>query len=105
MVTCATFLYKRNSGTKCYVKNIGMLCSLKCIRLFADTKENYTVTRLLSLVGKCSRCGEGKYAYEILVGKPGEKRPLARRRNRWKDNVKLDFKGCEVCEPDLSGSG
>jgi hypothetical protein len=26
-----------------------------------------------------------------LVGKPEEKRPMERRRNRWKDNIKMDL--------------
>jgi hypothetical protein len=40
----------------------------------------------------CSRYGEKKYAYEILVGKPERKRPLGRYRHRWDDNIKIDFR-------------
>jgi hypothetical protein len=29
---------------------------------------------------------------KILVGKPGGKRPPSRQRNRWKGNIKMDFK-------------
>jgi hypothetical protein len=35
--------------------------------------------------------------YKVLVGKPEEKRVLGRRRRRWKDNIRMDFRetGCE----------
>jgi hypothetical protein len=36
--------------------------------------------------------GEKKNAYRILVGKPEEKRPLGRPRNRWLDNIKIDLR-------------
>jgi hypothetical protein len=29
--------------------------------------------------------------HRVLVGKPEEKRPLGRPRNRWEDNSKMDF--------------
>jgi hypothetical protein len=37
-------------------------------------------------------------AYRGLVGKPEGKRPLARPRHRWEDNIKMDLQevGCEV---------
>jgi hypothetical protein len=39
--------------------------------------------------------GEGRDVYEVLVGKPEEKRPLGRSRRRWKDYIKMDFEvGC-----------
>jgi hypothetical protein len=31
-------------------------------------------------------------AYRILVGKPEGKRPLARPRRRWVDNIKMDLR-------------
>jgi hypothetical protein len=34
--------------------------------------------------------GEGRGAYRILVGKPEGKRPLARTRRRWEDNITMD---------------
>jgi hypothetical protein len=37
--------------------------------------------------------GEGRGVYRVLVGKPEGKRPLGRTRPRWKDNVKMDFRG------------
>jgi len=40
--------------------------------------------------------GERTDVYRVLVGKPEEKRPLGRRRRRWKDNIKMDLQevGC-----------
>ena len=38
--------------------------------------------------GACGAYGEG--VYEVLVGKPGGKRPLGRPRRRWEDNIKMD---------------
>jgi hypothetical protein len=35
---------------------------------------------------------ENSNAYRILVGKPGEKRPLGRPRRRWEDNIKMDLR-------------
>ena len=35
---------------------------------------------------------EGKSAFNILTGKPTEKRPLGRPRRRWEDNIRMDFK-------------
>jgi hypothetical protein len=40
----------------------------------------------------CSRNGEKRNAYGILVGKPEWKRPLGRPRRRWVDNIKIDFR-------------
>jgi hypothetical protein len=33
--------------------------------------------------------GEKRNACRILVGKPEGKRPLGRRRHRWKDNIRM----------------
>jgi hypothetical protein len=35
--------------------------------------------------------GEDRGVYRVLVGKPGEKRPLRRPRRRWEDNIKMDL--------------
>jgi hypothetical protein len=45
-------------------------------------------------------------AHKILVGEPEGKRPLGRRRRRWKDNIRFDFReiGLEGVL-DASGSG
>jgi hypothetical protein len=36
--------------------------------------------------------GEKKNAYRILVGNPEGKRPLARPRRRWVDNIKMELR-------------
>ena len=40
--------------------------------------------------------GEKRGIYRVLVGKPEGKRPLARPRHRWEDNIKMDLQevGC-----------
>jgi hypothetical protein len=36
--------------------------------------------------------GEVRNAYNILVGKPGGRRPLGRPWQRWEDNIKMDLR-------------
>jgi hypothetical protein len=36
--------------------------------------------------------GEVRVAYNILVGRPEERRPLGRPRRRWDDNIKMDLR-------------
>jgi hypothetical protein len=36
--------------------------------------------------------GEVRGAYNILVGRPEERRPLERPRRRWEGNIKMDFR-------------
>jgi hypothetical protein len=36
--------------------------------------------------------GEIRGAYRILVGKPEGKRQFGRRRHRWEENIKINFK-------------
>jgi len=43
----------------------------------------------MRLAGYVAYMGERRGTYRILVGKLDEKRPLGRRRPRWKDNIKL----------------
>jgi hypothetical protein len=40
----------------------------------------------------CSTSGAKRNPYKILVGKPEAKRPLARPRRRWVDNIKMDLR-------------
>jgi hypothetical protein len=35
--------------------------------------------------------GEDRGVHRVLVGKPEGKRPLARQRHRWEDNIKMDL--------------
>jgi len=43
-------------------------------------------------------------SYETLLRKPEGKRPLGRRRRRWKDNIRMDHR-MRRCELDSSVSG
>jgi hypothetical protein len=36
--------------------------------------------------------GEGRSVLRVLVGRPEGKRPLARHRCRWEDNIKMDLR-------------
>ena len=38
-----------------------------------------------------ARMGEGRGVHRVLMGKPEAKRPLARPRRRWEDNIKMDL--------------
>jgi hypothetical protein len=42
--------------------------------------------------GHVARIGEVRGAYNILVGRPEERRPLGRSRRRWEDNIKMDLR-------------
>ena len=39
--------------------------------------------------GHVARMGEKRWVYRVLVGKPGGKKPLGRRRRRWADNIRM----------------
>jgi hypothetical protein len=41
--------------------------------------------------GTCGTHGEGRIIYRVFVGRPEGKRPLARPRHRWEDNIKMDL--------------
>ena len=49
-------------------------------------------SRKLSWAGDVVRIEEGRSASKIITGKPTEKRPLARPKPRWKDNIRNDLK-------------
>jgi hypothetical protein len=40
--------------------------------------------------GACSTNGEKRNAYRLLMGKPERRRPLARPRCNWLDNIKVE---------------
>jgi hypothetical protein len=48
-------------------------------------------SRKMRWAGHVARTGAKTNAYRILVGKPEGKRPLARPRCRWVDNIKIDL--------------
>jgi hypothetical protein len=45
--------------------------------------------------------GERTNAFRVLVRKPEERRPLGRKRHKWKDNIKMYLKeigyGLDLC--------
>jgi hypothetical protein len=41
--------------------------------------------------GQVARMGKKRNVYTIFVGNPEEKRPLARRRYRWEDDIKMNL--------------
>jgi hypothetical protein len=47
--------------------------------------------RRMRWAGHVARMREVRGAYNILVGRPGERRPLGRSRRRWEDNIKMDL--------------
>ena len=48
--------------------------------------------RRLRWAGHVARMGERRGAYRVLVGKPERRRPFARPRRRWEDNIKMDLR-------------
>jgi hypothetical protein len=50
--------------------------------------------------------GEGRGVYRVLVVRPEGKRPLARPRRRWEDNIKMGLRKIVIDgELDAAGSG
>jgi len=43
------------------------------------------------MVGVCSKYGERRGAYRVLVGKPESRRPLGRPKRRWDNDIKIDL--------------
>ena len=50
--------------------------------------------------GACSKKGERRGVYRVMVRIPERKRPLGRPRHRWEDNIKMEFQ-----EVDWGGRG
>jgi hypothetical protein len=57
-------------------------------------------SRRMRWAGHVARMGEGRGLYRVLVGKNEGKRPLARLRLRWEDNIKMDIQevGCRFMD-------
>jgi hypothetical protein len=53
-------------------------------------------SRRMGWAGHVARMGEKRGVYRVLVGKPEGKKPLARHRRRWKDNIKMDIQDVGV---------
>ena len=64
-------------------------------------------SRRMRWAGHVVHMGERRSLYRVLVGKPEEKRPLGRPRQRWEDNVRMDLQevGCGGYGLDRAGSG
>jgi hypothetical protein len=61
--------------------------------LYSSPNKIRMKSRRMRLAGYVARMESRKmYVCRILVGKPEGKRPLARRRRRWVDNIKMDFR-------------
>jgi hypothetical protein len=61
----------------------GLYSSLSFVRVIK--------ARRMRWVGHVAHMGEVRGAYNILVGRPEGRRPLGRRRRRWKD-IKMDLR-------------
>jgi hypothetical protein len=48
-------------------------------------------SRRIRWAGHVARMGEKRNAYRLLMGKPEGKRPIARPRRKWVDNIKMDL--------------
>jgi len=48
-------------------------------------------SRIIRWAGHIARMGESRVVYRFLVRKPEEKRPLAKPRLRWDENIKMDL--------------
>ena len=44
--------------------------------------------------------GDRRYVYSLLVGRPGEMKPLGRSWHRWEDNGKMDLQEVEFGDMD-----
>jgi len=60
-------------------------------------------SRRMREVGDVARMGEERGMYRVLVGKPEGKRPLARPRRRWVDNIRMDLQEVECGYMDWIG--
>ena len=76
-----------------------MICTAQQI-LFGVIKS-----RRMRWTGHVARMGELRGVYRVFVGKPEGKRPLGRRRRRWKDNIKMDLQEVGFGVIDGAGSG
>jgi hypothetical protein len=50
-------------------------------------------SRVMRWAGHVAHMGERRNVYNVLVGKPKRKRPLARPRHRWEGGIKMDLRG------------
>jgi len=60
-------------------------------------------SRRMRWAGHVARMGEEMGVYRVLVGKPEGKRPLARSRRRWVDNIRTDLQDVRCVYMDWIG--
>jgi hypothetical protein len=53
--------------------------------------STHQIFRRMRWAGQVARMWQGKGVYRVLLGKSEGKKPLARIRVRWKDNIKMDL--------------
>jgi hypothetical protein len=56
--------------------------------------------RRMRWVGHVAQMEKKRNVYRLLVGKPEGKRPIARPRCMWVDNIKVDLLEMELCDVD-----
>jgi len=69
---------------KLHNEEINELCCLSVI-------VRVIKSRRMRWEGRVARMGESRDVYRVLVGRPEGKRLLGTHRNRWEDNIKMDF--------------
>jgi hypothetical protein len=62
---------------------------------YAGIEDIFHLFNKITMGRACSTMGERKHEYRALMGKPEERRPLVIPRNRWEDNIKMDFRELE----------
>jgi hypothetical protein len=48
-------------------------------------------SRIIKWTGHVARMGERRNTYMVLMGNPEDKGPTGRPRNRWENNITMDF--------------
>jgi len=79
----------RGEWRKLHIEELSnMYSSSNIVRLFKSRRMGWT--------GHVASMVERRGAYKILVGKPEERRPLGRPKQRWEYNIKMDLQkvGC-----------
>ena len=65
--------------------------SVPLVGVFSPNIVRVIKSRRMRWAGHVACMEEGRGVYKVLVGKREGKRPLARPRRRWEDNIKLDL--------------
>ena len=64
--------------------------------LYCSPNILWVIKLRMRWTGHVACMGQRRGVYRVLVGKPERKKPLARPRHRWEDNIKMDLQdvGC-----------